>query len=158
MESKYNSLFNITVNATQSEVTTSDVIKEGHHLEEINEKLDIVIFEPYLLDGNGLFSINQSLQNISGIIEDLKAENPDVFIFLQPGQPIHKAIYYPVDIEAMKNWSEENGHTYINHWSSWPDYQSDELLDYMKHESIIPNEKGHKVWAEYIIKYFTGTE
>ncbi|MGD6778605.1 SGNH/GDSL hydrolase family protein [Sutcliffiella horikoshii] len=158
MELTYNSLFNITVNSARSEVTTDDVIKGGHHLEGLNAKLDIVILEPYLLDSNGLIPINQSLLNISVIIEELKAENPDVFVFLQPGQPLHKAVYYPKDVEALKSWSEENGYTYINHWASWPDYQSDDLLQYMNPESIIPNEQGHKVWAEYIIKFFTGTE
>jgi len=69
------------------------------------------------------------LQNISAIIEDLKNENLDVFLFLQPGQPIHKAIYYSDDIEALKSWTEENGYTYIDNWTSWPDYQTEELKE-----------------------------
>lgn len=158
MEHTYNNLFNITVNSAQSEVTTSDVREEGHHLKGLSAKLDIVILEPFLLDSNGLIPINQSLENISVIIEELKAKNPDVFVLLQPAQPLHKAVYYPEDVEALKSWSEENGYTYINHWTSWPDYQSDELLYYMNPESILPNQQGHKVWAEYLIKYFTGTE
>ncbi|WP_404468988.1 SGNH/GDSL hydrolase family protein [Sutcliffiella horikoshii] len=156
MESTYDGLFNITVTAIQGKVTTSDVVQENLHLENLNAKPDVVILEPFLLDSNGLIIIDHSLQNISSIIEDLKAENPDVFLFIQPGQPIHNAVYYPEDVEALKTWTEENGYTYLDHWSSWPGYQSDVLLDYMNPDSIIPNEKGHEVWAEYMVNYFTG--
>jgi len=158
MERTYDGLFNITVTAVQGEVTTKDVVQGNLHLENLNTKPDVVILEPFLLDSNGLILIDHSLVNISTIIKDLKAENPDVFLFLQPAQPIQNAIYYPDDVEALKSWTEENGYTYLNHWTSWPDYQSDELQDYINPDSIIPNEKGHEVWAEYMVNYFTGNE
>ncbi|KPB05837.1 hypothetical protein AAV98_05095 [Bacillus sp. CHD6a] len=158
MERVYDGLFNISVTAVQGEVTTSEVAQRDLHLENFNSKSDIVIIEPFLLNSNGLILIDHSLQNISEIIEELKVENPNMFIFLQPGQPIHKAIYYPIDVKALENWTKENGYTYINHWTSWPDYQSDELQDYVYADSLSPNEKGHEVWAKHLVNYFTGKE
>ncbi|WP_226682032.1 SGNH/GDSL hydrolase family protein [Sutcliffiella horikoshii] len=158
MERTYDGLFNITVTAVQGEVTTRDVVQGNLHLENLKTKPDVVILEPFLLESNGLILIEHSLQNISAIIEDLKAQNPDVFLFLQPAQPIYNAIYYPDDVEALKSWTEENGYTYIDHWTSWPGYQTDELKEYIKPESITPNEKGHEKWAEFMVNYFTGKE
>lgn len=155
LESTYNGLFNITVNSVTGEVTTVDVVNEDLHLNNITTVPDIVILEPFLLDSNGLIRIEHSLENISIMIEDLKDLNPDLFLFLQPGQPLRNAIYYPLDVEELELWSKEEGYTYINHWENWPK-ESEELSDYIKTEDIQPNEKGHKVWAEYLINYFTG--
>ncbi|WP_404445568.1 SGNH/GDSL hydrolase family protein [Sutcliffiella horikoshii] len=155
LEATYNGLFNITVNAIPGEVTTTDVVNEGLHLENINTVPDLVILEPFLLESNGLIAIEHSLQNVTIMIEDLKQKNPNLFLFLQPGQPLKNAIYYPMDIEELKTWAEEHGYPYINHWESWPK-EPNEISEYIVTEDIIPNEKGHEVWAEHIINYFIG--
>ncbi len=155
LQTTYNELFNITVNAIPGEVTTADVVNEGLHLENLNSVPDIVILEPFLLDSNGLIMIEHSLENISIMIEDLKEMNSDLFLILQPGQPLRNATYYPKDVEELRTWSVEHGYTYINHWESWPT-NAEELSEYIETEDIIPNDKGHEVWAEHLIKYFTG--
>lgn len=155
LETTYEGLFNITVNAIPDEVTTADVVNEGLYLENLVTKPDIVILEPFLLESNGLIIIDHSLQNISIMIDGLKEMNPELFVFLQPGQPLRNATYYPMDIDELKTWAEENGYPYINHWESWPK-DPDEVSKYIVNDDIIPNEEGHKIWAEHLIQYFIG--
>jgi hypothetical protein len=61
-----------------------------------------------------------------------------------------------VEVEQLKTLAENEGYTFIDHWKNWPDYQSEEIKDYILYDSgsIAPNEKGHEVWAEYIIDIF----
>lgn len=154
LESTYDGLFNITVNAIPGEVTTTDVVKENLYLENLYTIPDIVILEPFLLDSNGMIIIEHSLENISIMIEGLKKKNPNLFLFIQPGQPLRDAIYYPMDIAELEAWTLEQGYTYINHWQSWPT-DSEEISMYIENDDIIPNEEGHRIWAEHLINYFT---
>jgi hypothetical protein len=155
LESTYNGLFNVTVNAIPGEVSTTDVVNEELYLENLNTVPDIVILEPFLLDSNGLIMIEHSLENISMMIEGLKKKNPNLLLFIQPGQPLRDAIYYPMDIEQLESWTVEQGYTYINHWKSWPT-DTEEISMYIVNDDIIPNEEGHRIWAEHLINYFTG--
>ncbi|CAG9621392.1 SGNH/GDSL hydrolase family protein [Sutcliffiella rhizosphaerae] len=158
LEREYGRFFNITIKAIPGEVTTSDVIERDLLLENVDISPDIVIFEPFLLDSNGYILIEHSLENITLMIEKIKNMNPDLFLFLQPGQPIYNAIYYPDDVNTLRTYSEEHGHPYIDHWSNWPDYHSVEFKEYYIHESFNPNEKGHEVWAEYLLNLFMSKE
>ncbi|NLP52726.1 SGNH/GDSL hydrolase family protein [Bacillus sp. RO1] len=156
MEHTYERLFNITIIDIPGGATTEEVISNDLINKNLTVTPDFVILEPFLLESNGIIDIEQSLNHISTMIDDIKLLNTDVFIFLQPAQPLHKAIYYPTEVEKLKNVAKEQELFYIDHWNNnWPDYHSDEFLEYIIPDTILPNEKGHLIWANYILRLFS---
>lgn len=159
MEQTYKNLFNITIIEVSGGVTTEEVINNDLINQNLTIKPDIVILEPFLLDSNGIVGIDHSLDHISTMIDDIKRINSDVFIFLQPAQPLHKAIYYPEEVGKLKSMAEDRQLFYIDHWAdNWPDYNSDEFLEYTIPDTIFPNQQGHQIWADYIIRLFKNEE
>ncbi|MGD6871004.1 SGNH/GDSL hydrolase family protein [Sutcliffiella horikoshii] len=159
IEQTYKILFNITIIELSGEVTTEDVINNDLINKNLSIIPDIVILEPFLLDSNGIIGIERSLEHVETMIEDVKLINSDVFVFLQPAQPIHKAIYYPDEVAKLQSMAEDQEIFYIDHWTdNWPDYNSDEFLEYIIPDTIIPNQKGHQIWADYIMGLFKNEE
>ena len=75
-------------------------------------------------------------------------------VLIQPPHPLYQATYYPVQVEALEQYAEDNGIPYLNHWEAWPDQDSEEIKDYLSEDASEPSAKGHQVWAEYLIDYF----
>ncbi|MGM0837605.1 MAG: SGNH/GDSL hydrolase family protein [Bacillota bacterium] len=159
MNETYGEMVNITVFDIQN-VTTEIVVSDELHMEAVKQNTDIIILEPFMLNDNGAVNIDDTLVNIQTIIEDFKAVNKEAYVFLQPAHPIYNATFYPLEVEQLKTLAENEGHTFIDHWKNWPDYQSEEIKDYILYDSasIAPNEKGHEVWAEYITNLFIATK
>jgi|SRR5690606_30821188 len=116
---------------------------------------DIVLFEPFLINDNGKVAIENTLESIDMIINKFQENNENITIMLQPPHPLHKAVYYPNQVKALEEYAEKNNYIYLNHWDNWPDYNSDEFLDYIDSDAM-PNTRGHQLWADYLAKYFTG--
>lgn len=135
-------------------MTTTEVVEANLHMERLDITPDIVIFEPFMLEDNGLVGIDQTLLNIQKMLDDIRILNEDVHFFLQPPHPVEGAVYYPREVEALKVMAEEKGHTFLNHWSNWPDYQTEDIKPYITKDYEAPTELGHKVWAEYILSIF----
>ncbi|WP_409271533.1 hypothetical protein V1499_18615 [Neobacillus sp. SCS-31] len=100
--------------------------------------------------------MEESLRNITAIIEEVKAELPDAVFILQPANPLFKPKYYLTQVQELENYAEEKGLVYRNHWEKWPDPNSEEIKSYLNLQTSQPNAEGHKLWGEYLIKYFTG--
>ena len=77
-----------------------------------------------------------------------------LFRSLQPANPLFQAKYYPLQVEALKNYADRNNITYLNHWDAWPDTQSEEIKKFLIGEPSTPNETGHKLWADFLVDYF----
>lgn len=133
--------------------TSSAVINEGLYKPVLDLKPDVFLFEPFILKNNGKANIDATLNDLIKILNEVKRINPDVNIFIQPSYPLYNAVYYPREVNALKEFSNENGYVYLDHWQNWPDYNSEELRQYLNEENY-PNDKGHKVWAEYLVKHF----
>lgn len=157
MDSAYKGLFNVSVYAIP-DVTTLDVVNESLHMEVLEKAPDIVILEPFILNDNGIVAIEQSLENVRSIIEDISEENPGTFFFIQAPHPLYNAVNYPLAVKQLKQLSDSEGHTFVDHWTSWPDYQSEEIKPYLLDGSDAPTELGHKVWAEHILNIFISPE
>lgn len=157
MEKAYEGLFHVSVYAIP-EVTTIDMVNEGLHMEILEKAPDIIILEPFILNDNGLVAIEQSLENVQSIIEDIRGDNPDTFFFIQAPHPLYNAVNYPLAVEQLKQLSDSEGHAFIDHWTSWPNYQSEEIKPYLLDGSDAPTELGHKVWAEHILNIFINSE
>ncbi|WP_226670447.1 SGNH/GDSL hydrolase family protein [Metabacillus litoralis] len=148
-------IFNITV-ISEGEKTSIDVNRTKSY-EKVSElKPDIVLFEPFTIsDNTEKIAMKNRFDSIGKVIESWKAVNEEVTIFLQPGNPIYGATYYPKQIDELRVFAEEQNIAYLNHWEKWPDAKDEKLKNYLTAESL-PNDSGHKVWMEYLSQYFVG--
>jgi hypothetical protein len=152
------SVFDVTIQEI-SDKNSLQVIEEELYQAALKNKPDILLFEPFILKDNGEVRMEDRLENITTIIEDFEEINPDVFIFLQPANPLYNATYYPKEVEELQRFALENNIDYLNHWLAWPDQNSSEIESYLSPDpsmsfKSIPNEKGHQLWADYLANYF----
>lgn len=76
---KYVSIESIVYNETSSNYVLNDETKNL-----INQKPDMIIFEPFLLTDNNVVNINTTLANVSTIINKTKEALPNATFILQP--------------------------------------------------------------------------
>ncbi|CAG9621400.1 SGNH/GDSL hydrolase family protein [Sutcliffiella rhizosphaerae] len=131
-------------------VSTNVFIETDSIKKLLEEKQDIIIFEPLLLNDNGFVRIEDSLRNLSSIIDVILKEQHDTYLILQPANPILNAPIYEEQVNELKDYAQENSIEYFNHWEIWP--VGEEVGDYL--EGDFPNEQGHQLWADYFINYF----
>lgn len=154
IEDEYGTKINVSILEFGLSTTTTDLLDENLHKENTELVPDILLLEPFLLNDIGIVRIEDTLENITTLIDDFTLQNDKAFIFIQPSHPVYDAIYYPQNVKELELYSEQNGFTYINHWENWPDYQSEEVKSYLMPGSEGPNEEGHRVWAEYLSDLF----
>ncbi|MCY9023240.1 SGNH/GDSL hydrolase family protein [Priestia megaterium] len=158
MEEVYDpSLIDIEVHEYK-DMTTLRFIKNDTYKEISNAKPDVLLFEPFLLNDNGVVGINNTLENIKVIMRHIEQQNGDLVTILLPSAPVYKANNYPNDAKALEEFAKENGYEYINHWTAWPDYRSEDILNYLTKTPGQPNDGGEKLWAQYLENYFTNSE
>ncbi len=136
------------------DMTTKEALEANVDKEIIDAKPDILLWEPFILNNNGVIEIEDTLQQIDTIIQNIQSALPDVTVMLQPPHPIYNATYYPTQVEELKTFAREKGYTYLDHWKAWPDYKSEELNDVVNENTDLPNERGHQLWADFLIGYF----
>ncbi|MEB6548878.1 SGNH/GDSL hydrolase family protein [Heyndrickxia sporothermodurans] len=136
-----------------SDKTSNDFINDGLYEEVANEKPDMVLFEPFTLNDNGSVSEENNHENILTMISAIKKKNDQVDILIQPSNPIYGAKIYPQQVDNLKVFAKENDLTYLNHWTVWPDSQSDAIKKFLDEDGN-PNEKGQQIWFEYLKEYF----
>lgn len=140
-----------------TDMTTLKFINNRTYKQILDEKPDVLLFEPFLLNDNGVVGIDNTLENINVIISRLKDQNSELVTILQPSAPVYKAENYPNDVKALEKFSKENGYEYLNHWTAWPDYRSKDILTFLAETPGQPNDGGEKRWAKYLETYFTNT-
>ena len=139
----------------QFDGTSTEFLDSAAAESAIQAKPDILFFEPLTLEDNGLVEIETSHRNILSFLDRVKAENPDVAVILQPPNPIYAATWYPVQVQALRQFAAQEGIPFFDHWSHWPDPNSSEITNYLNDEGL-PNEKGHSLWANAVIEFFSG--
>lgn len=141
----------VTINRVNS--TTVGYINEDEHIKLAEEKVDLILLEPFILSDNGNVLIEDSLDNIGTIIEAITENNSNATFILQPPNPIYKPKLYATQVEALEAYAKENNITYLNHWDAWPDTQSEDIYEYVEDDTGLPNEEGHKLWSQYVMDY-----
>jgi hypothetical protein len=144
----------IQMDLQTNELTSTQFIEDEKYEEVAAKESDMVVIEPFLLIDNGDVVIEESLDNLSTFVEAIKENNPDVTVILQPSFPLYNAKFYPVQVEKLKAYAEENQLTYLDHWSAWPDQKSEEIKEYLNEDQTAPSEKGLQVWSDYLVHYF----
>jgi len=138
-------------------MTTLQFIKSDAYKEVAKANPDVLLFEPFLLNDNGVVGIENTLDNVNIILTYLERQNEQLITILQPSAPVYKANNYPFDAKALEEFAKENGYEYINHWKAWPDYQSEKISAYLTQAPGQPNDKGEQLWAQYLEHYFTNS-
>lgn len=143
----------ITVSTFSYNQNSITFLNGGQVEEVIAAKPDLIIFEPFTLKDNGVVSTDDSLENTSATIAEMAESLPETQVILQPPHPLFNATYYPIQVEVLAGFAENNDIPYLNHWEAWPDQASEEILDYLNKDTSAPSGKGHEVWAGYLIDY-----
>ncbi|MGJ9383777.1 SGNH/GDSL hydrolase family protein [Salipaludibacillus sp. CF4.18] len=144
-------------NQAFGELTSNEIIEAGYHTDVAELDADIVILESFNWSDNNaspIVPVEDTVSNLQTMVNVLKEENSEVIVFVQPPQPAHGAIYYPVHVETISEYAEENEIQYIDHWEAWPSKDDDDLLGFMEEGESMPNQQGHDLWMKYIASYF----
>ncbi|WP_078594192.1 SGNH/GDSL hydrolase family protein [Evansella clarkii] len=152
-ESYSTELFEVTTYSFDR-LTSLEVYQDSLYEEAAVSHPDLLILEPFMLSNNGNVRIEDSLDITERLIEEFEKENEDIIIFVQPPHPLYNSVFYPQEVEALKDFVEEQGLSYADHWEEWPGIQDEELLTYTDEEHNMPTEAGHELWAEALKKYF----
>ncbi|WHZ02859.1 hypothetical protein QNH48_28735 [Neobacillus sp. YX16] len=136
------------------DLTSEEFVAENKQLEIAAKGAQLIVIEPFLLNDNGVVTIDVTLANLTKIIEDIKADNPGTTFLLQPSYPIYLPKYYSTQIEELKAYAKENNITYLDHWTAWPSTDNLEIKEYLDEQQSGPSEKGYQVWAQYLVEYF----
>ncbi|MGG1397360.1 hypothetical protein ABE288_05945 [Bacillus salipaludis] len=145
----------ITVSIVSFNETSATFIQEK---DLADKKADLIVLEPFLLADNGVVAIDDTLKNVSKIIVQVDNSNPEAVFVLQPSFPLYQAKYYPIQVDELKKYAEKKDIPYLDHWSAWPDYQKEEIQDYLLSDQSGPNEKGIQVWSDYLLHYLMNNE
>ena len=120
---------------------------------DFDKGYDVILFEPFTLKNNGVIIAEDQHAHIQIFKNQLQDEVEDAFLVLHPPQPLHRATFYPNEVKSIKSFAKDNNIPYIDHWTDWPDINSDELLDFLD-KNKMPNRAGAEIWENALINYF----
>ncbi|WP_078543806.1 SGNH/GDSL hydrolase family protein [Litchfieldia alkalitelluris] len=156
IESTYGEgLINVTI-MELADKSSSQVIEEELYKNVIGLNPDILLFESFILYDNSIIGREQRIENFKFLLDEFQSSESNPLVILQPSNPLLNAVIYPADVETAAEYAEEQSVLYLNHWDAWPDLNSQEMTDYV--DNGIPTEKGHQLWADYLINYFIASE
>lgn len=136
-----------TIVDVEREVSTN-VIQGDYLVEVIESRPSVLFIEPFLLNDNGNVRIEDSLANLTTIIEQVKEALPEVELVILPANPLYEANFYFDQNKELANYAEEKDFYYLNHWGAWPATDNEELNNYL--DNGRPNKEGHELWAKYV--------
>lgn len=115
---------------------------------------DLILFEPFTFNDNGLVKEADSLQNITRIMADIKRTSPKTVFILQPPHPIYNGKYLPIQVNALKQYAQSHNIAYLDHWTAWPNSSNLQLKGDLTADQSAPNSNGHRIWSDFILKFF----
>ncbi|WP_165389333.1 SGNH/GDSL hydrolase family protein [Fictibacillus sp. BK138] len=133
-------------------LTSLELANEQVYTDFIQKKTDVILIEPVLWNDNNGVSINDTLYILGQMITGVKDTNPEAVVVLQPSNPIYQPQKYAEQVSSIEAFAKEKGIPYINHWEAWPSVDSEDINQYVT--ELMPNEEGHKLWAEYVYNVF----
>ncbi|MFD1359014.1 SGNH/GDSL hydrolase family protein [Fictibacillus halophilus] len=134
------------------ESTSLDLTNKGNYSDLVQKRADIFLIEPVLLNDNEGVTIEDTLFVLEKMINDIKYTNPEAIILIQPSNPIYQPQKYATQVSGLEDYAKEKGIPYLDHWEAWPSVDSEDINKYVA--ELVPNEDGHKLWAEYIYNIF----
>ncbi|MBO1915491.1 hypothetical protein J4G37_63015, partial [Microvirga sp. 3-52] len=61
----------------------------------------------------------------------MKDEVDDAVVVLHPAQLLRRAMNYPAQVQSVKGYADSENIPYIDHWTEWPEVNSEELVQYL---------------------------
>lgn len=144
-----------TVEITKQTFNENSITITEQDLIDYSGGFDVVLFEPFTLKNNGEVDIDTEHAHITTIVEEFKNQVEDVAIVFTPSNPIYNASYYPVQVDALLTFLNEQGYPIIDHWQNWPDPKDEAIKEFLD-ENSRPNSQGAAAWAQAVNTYFTG--
>ncbi|WP_423800063.1 SGNH/GDSL hydrolase family protein [Neobacillus sp. SAB-20_R2A] len=132
---------------------SSQFLKENKEKDVAGAGADLIIYEPFILQNNGAVGMDKSLADLTTVMESVKTEKPGVAFILQPSIPLYKAKNYPVQVAQLKDYAKKNGIAYLDHWTSWPDPNTEAIKEYLTPNQSGPSDKGVQLWSEALAAY-----
>lgn len=141
----------LSVEIKEYDMNSNVFIAEGHHQALAALQADMILLEPFVLTGNGSgVPIAKSLENLTIIMDTVKQTSPEAEFLLQPSFPIFKAKNYPIQVNDLKQFAFDRGIKYLDHWTSWPATESENIKQYLEDDQSMPNQQGHQVWSDFV--------
>ncbi|MDE5414024.1 SGNH/GDSL hydrolase family protein [Alkalihalobacterium chitinilyticum] len=134
------------------DMSTNHFIEINAHSKAAAIKPDVLILEPLLLNDNGIVKVDNTIENIEKLLATIKEEAPEAFFIIKPPNPIYRPTIYLEQVDRLKEFTLNSGYEYLDHWQAWPDVEDDDIKEFLT--GVHPNERGHDLWAEYMINYF----
>jgi hypothetical protein len=152
LASKYDKY--VTIDSLTYDGTSSDYVNNNEYESIIEQKPNMIIMEPFLLNDNGTLDISTTLMNLNEVINVTEDALPDVTFVLMPAHPLYNVGFYPMQVSDLQKYAESKDITYWNHWEAWPDIKDPKVQDYYDEfgEDSKANEQGFEVWSNYIAK------
>ncbi|MFJ7729669.1 SGNH/GDSL hydrolase family protein [Neobacillus sp. NPDC097160] len=144
---------NIQVDLKTYHSTSTQLVKSNKQDEIAAAEANLIVLEPFILMNNGEVLLENTLNDLTKIMDDIKAVNPETTFILQPSFPLYKARIYPTQVAELKKYAEQNQIDYLDHWSAWPDPGTEAIKDYLTSDQSAPSDKGYQVWSDYILQF-----
>lgn len=145
-----------------SAISLEKYIYEGTSMEFVNEDTaeevnsanpDMILLEPASLADNGEVRAEDAVENLQTIIEAFEDHNPDVSVILIDPLPLYGAVYYPNEVDEIREYAEANDIPYIHHWDKWKMDEGTEMEKYLSEDQRTPNEEGFTLMLKKIEDY-----
>lgn len=121
------------IKVTSNSFDTTSAAFIANHLDDIKweENYDLVLLEPFILNDNGLVSIEDELTYIDQIIVKVQAAVKDAVVVIQPSYPIFNTTYYGANVAKLQTYAKDYSLPYISHWDKWPSTSDLSLNSYL---------------------------
>lgn len=164
-EPGYAEILQSNIQSSYGDLMEIDVVPFNGSVTEFQEQIedvdidwqkgyDLVLFEPFTVNNNGVVIVENAFENILLINEFIQTEVADAQLILHPSYPIYNSVYYPVEVNALKEYSLANGISYIDHWTEWPGITDEQLQTYFTEDRTTVNSEGANLWANALSSYF----
>jgi lysophospholipase L1-like esterase len=136
------------------ELTSLDIRNDQRYSTMLDTKSDVFIIEPFLMNDNKGIRVEDTLFVLNQIVDDIKKANEQSVILVQPSNPIYQPQKYADQVKGLKDYAAQEGITYLDHWENWPSVDDEKIKELYNPDSFLPTEKGHQLWADYLINQF----
>jgi lysophospholipase L1-like esterase len=146
----------LDVGISEFNVTSTAFVLSNKQADIAKGNWDLILFEPFTFNDNGLVKEADSLQNLTKIMADIKSTSPKTIFILQPPHPIYNGKYLPIQVNALKQYAQSRNIAYLDHWTAWPNSSNIQLKNDLTADQSAPNSNGHRIWSDFVIKYLLG--
>lgn len=153
LKDEFKNVFNdtITVEIFQfDDVNSTDFLADDVIGQVKDYEPQFMLLEGFSLNDNGVVPDEQKQENLTEILDTFS----DTTVIVQPSHPIFNANRYATEVDNQEAFISNAGFVYLNHWSAWPDYTTEEFHTYMGPNQSYPSERGNEVWFNYLKEYF----